>query len=153
MSGMGFIQSSHAVILYNKAMISLNMLKTTHLTDVTRFYYALSACIYPEGAQPAPNNPRFKESDTWPAQPQDAYGLENLASEKSAMHYQKDFEMKPLIGRFHNIYGPQEQRFTSKQSHMLLKQPRSVPVDFQIDILKVRKSCFWHVDNKIHTWV
>jgi len=40
------------------------------------------------------------------AQPQDAYGLEKLASEELAMHYDKDFALECRIARFHNIYGP-----------------------------------------------
>ena len=39
-------------------------------------------------------------------QPQDAYGLEKLASEELAMHYSKDFGIECRIARFHNIYGP-----------------------------------------------
>lgn len=107
MGGMGFIQSNHSVILYNNAMISFHMLEAARLADVKRFYYASSACIYPEGAQLDPKNPGLKEEHAWPAQPQDAYGLEKLASEQLAIHYGKDFGMETRIGRFHNIYGPQ----------------------------------------------
>jgi GDP-D-mannose 3',5'-epimerase len=39
-------------------------------------------------------------------QPQDAYGLEKLASEELAKHYGTDFGMETRIARFHNIYGP-----------------------------------------------
>lgn len=39
-------------------------------------------------------------------QPQDAYGLEKLASEELCMHYDKDFGVECRIARFHNIYGP-----------------------------------------------
>ena len=39
-------------------------------------------------------------------QPQDAYGLEKLASEELAMHYGKDFGIEVRLARFHNIYGP-----------------------------------------------
>jgi len=106
MGGMGFIQSNHSVILYNNAMISFNMIEAARRNGCKRFYYASSACIYPEGAQLDPNNPGLKESDAWPAQPQDAYGLEKLASEELAIHYGKDFGMETRIGRFHNIYGP-----------------------------------------------
>jgi hypothetical protein len=37
--------------------------------------------------------------------PQDAYGLEKLASEELCMHYDKDFGISCRIARFHNIYG------------------------------------------------
>lgn len=41
-----------------------------------------------------------------PFQPQDAYGLEKLATEEICKHYNKDFGIECRIGRFHNIYGP-----------------------------------------------
>ncbi|RWW57886.1 hypothetical protein BHE74_00035336 [Ensete ventricosum] len=80
-----------------------------------RFFYASSACIYPEFKQ-LDTNVSLKESDAWPAecnselfsswQPQDAYGLEKLATEELCKHYNKDFGIECRIGRFHNIYGP-----------------------------------------------
>lgn len=39
-------------------------------------------------------------------QPQDAYGLEKLATEELCKHYTKDFAIECRIGRFHDIYGP-----------------------------------------------
>ena len=38
--------------------------------------------------------------------PQDAYGLEKLATEELCKHYTKDFGIECRVGRFHNIYGP-----------------------------------------------
>jgi len=108
MGGMGFIQSNHSVIMYNNTMISFNMLEAARLAGVSRFFYASSACIYPEFRQldVTVEGGGLKESDAWPAQPQDAYGLEKLATEELAMHYDKDFGMACRVARFHNIYGP-----------------------------------------------
>ena len=39
-------------------------------------------------------------------QPQDAYGLEKLATEELCKHYDNDFGIACRIARFHNIYGP-----------------------------------------------
>ena len=39
-------------------------------------------------------------------QPQDAYGLEKLATEELCKHYLKDFGIETRVARFHNIYGP-----------------------------------------------
>jgi len=89
--------------LYNNAMISFNMIEAARLNDVKRFYYASSACIYPEGRQLDTKNPGLKEADAWPAQPQDAYGLEKLASEELAIHYGKDFGMETRVGRFQYV--------------------------------------------------
>ncbi|EEH51428.1 uncharacterized protein MICPUCDRAFT_46037 [Micromonas pusilla CCMP1545] len=109
MGGMGFIQSNHSVIFYNNVMISFNVMEACRVEGVTRVFYASSACIYPEGAQlttEARLSAGLKEADAWPAQPQDAYGLEKLASEEVYKHYQSDFGIQTRIARFHNIYGP-----------------------------------------------
>jgi GDP-D-mannose 3',5'-epimerase len=107
MGGMGFIQGNHSVILYNNTMISYNMLEASRRNKVSRAFYSSSACIYPEHAQLETANKGLKESSAWPAQPQDAYGLEKLASEEMCKHYMNDFGLITRVGRFHNIYGPQ----------------------------------------------
>jgi len=107
MGGMGFIQSNHSVIFYNNVMISFNMIEACRVKGVQRCFYASSACIYPEYAQLDTDlSAGLKESVAWPAQPQDAYGLEKLASEEIYKHYQTDFGIQTRIARFHNIYGP-----------------------------------------------
>ncbi|CAK8998447.1 5-epimerase (GDP-Man 3 [Durusdinium trenchii] len=106
MGGMGFIQSNHSVLFYNNTMISFNMVEAARRAGCKKFFYASSACVYNESKQEDEANPGLKESDAWPAQPQDAYGLEKLASEELAMHYGRDFDFKVRIARFHNVYGP-----------------------------------------------
>lgn len=74
--------------MYNNTMISFNMLEASRVVGtVKRFFYASSACIYPEFRQldVTVEGGGLKEADAWPAQPQDAYGLEKLASEELAM--------------------------------------------------------------------
>jgi len=106
MGGMGFIQSNHSVLFYNNTMISFNMMEATRRNGGKRFFYASSACVYNESKQEDENNPGLKESDAWPAKPQDAYGLEKLCSEELCMHYGRDFQIQVRIARFHNVYGP-----------------------------------------------
>ena len=48
----------------------------------------------------------LKESDAYPAQPQDAYGWEKLVTERLCTHYREDFGLETRIVRFHNIFGP-----------------------------------------------
>jgi GDP-D-mannose 3', 5'-epimerase len=107
MGGMGFIQSNHSRIFYNNTMISFNMVEAARIAGVKRFFYSSSACIYPENIQTDPKNPGLKESDAWPAQPQDAYGLEKLCTEELCKHYGlENPSMQFRVARFHNIYGP-----------------------------------------------
>jgi len=105
MGGMGFIQSNHSVILYNNVMISFNMMEAARRNNVKRLFYSSSACVYPEYKQTDTDVAALKEADAWPAQPQDAYGLEKLATEELCMHYEKDFGIEVRVARFHNIYG------------------------------------------------
>jgi len=105
MGGMGFIQSNHSVILYNNTMISFNMVEAARRNGVKRFFYSSSACVYPEYRQLDPSNPGLKESDAWPAEPQDAYGLEKLVSEELCKYYGREFPIEFRVARFHNIYG------------------------------------------------
>lgn len=107
MGGMGFIASNESVLCYNNTMISSNMLEASRRNKVTHYFYSSSACVYNEKKQLNPDNPGLKETDTWPAWPQDTYGLEKLYSEEMALAYGRDFEhLNVRIARFHNIYGP-----------------------------------------------
>jgi GDP-D-mannose 3', 5'-epimerase len=106
MGGMGFIQSNNSACLFNNMMISLNMVEASRREKVSRFFFSSSACVYPEHLQLGTKHISLKESDAWPARPQDAYGLEKLVTEECCRHYQEDFGMEVRIARFHNIYGP-----------------------------------------------
>lgn len=97
MGGMGFIQSNHSVLFYNNTMISFNVCEAARRNGAKALFYASSACVYNESKQEKEDIPGLKESDAWPAQPQDAYGLEKLCSEELCMHYGRDFDMKVSI--------------------------------------------------------
>lgn len=106
MGGMGFISENHATILHNNALINLHTMEAAREHGVGRYLYTSSACIYPDHLQRDANVTPLKESDAYPADPQDAYGWEKLVSEKLAEYYYKDFGMETRTVRFHNIYGP-----------------------------------------------
>lgn len=106
MGGMGFIQSNNSVIIYNNTMISFNVMEAVRRNDVKQLLYTSSACVYPEHIQESVDNPGLKESDAWPAAPQDAYGLEKLYAEEMVTQYGRDFGIETRIARLHNIYGP-----------------------------------------------
>lgn len=106
MGGMGFISSNHARILHNNALINLHTLDAARLNGVSRYLYTSSACIYPEYRQMEANVTPLKESDAYPAYPQDAYGWEKLITERICTHYREDYGIETRIVRFHNIFGP-----------------------------------------------
>ena len=107
MGGMGFISANHAQILYNNSLINLHCLDAARENGVTRYLYTSSACIYPEYRQLETNIVPLKETDAYPAMPQDAYGWEKLITERLCMHYREDYGLSTRIVRFHNIFGPE----------------------------------------------
>ncbi len=106
MGGMGFISAHHAQILYNNAAINFHTLEAARMNGVRRYLYTSSACIYPEFKQTDAAVTPLKESDAYPAQPQDAYGWEKLITERLCTHYREDYGIETRIVRFHNIFGP-----------------------------------------------
>lgn len=106
MGGMGFISANHAVILRNNALINIHTMEAARLNGVDKYLYTSSACIYPDHLQTATDVTPLKESDAYPAAPQDAYGWEKLFTEKLAEYYTGDFGIETRTVRFHNIFGP-----------------------------------------------
>ncbi len=105
MGGMGFISAHHAQILYNNSLINLHTLEAARENGASRYLYTSSACVYPERLQEDANVVPLKESDVYPAYPQDAYGWEKLISERLCMHYREDYGIETRTVRFHNIFG------------------------------------------------
>jgi len=105
MGGMGFIE-------HNKALCMLSVLINTHLlmaakqAKVSRYFFASSACVYAADKQTRPDIPGLKESDAYPALPEDGYGWEKLFSERMCRHFREDFGLITRVARFHNVYGP-----------------------------------------------
>lgn len=106
MGGMGYISTHHAEILHNNALINLHTIEAARQNEVTRYLYTSSACVYPEHLQTSTDVVPLKESDAYPANPQDAYGWEKLVTEKLCEYYASDYGMETRIVRFHNIFGP-----------------------------------------------
>jgi nucleoside-diphosphate-sugar epimerase len=106
MGGMGYISAHDAQILHNNALINLNTIEAARMNGVKRYLYTSSACVYPAYRQLSADVPPLKETDAYPADPQDAYGWEKLITERLCTHYAQDYGMDTRIVRFHNIFGP-----------------------------------------------
>ncbi len=105
MGGMGFIEN-------NKALCMLSVLPSTHMLiaardeSVERFFYSSSACVYAADKQTDTNITALKESDAYPAMPEDGYGWEKLFTERMCRHFREDFGLATRVARYHNVYGP-----------------------------------------------
>ena len=107
MGGIGYITSKLAEIARNNVLINSHMLEASRKNDIQTFFYSSSACIYPEYKQNSTNNAPLKETDAFPADPEEGYGWEKLFSEKLCEYYRVDYGLQTRIARFHNVYGPE----------------------------------------------
>lgn len=106
MGGMGFIQNHKALCMLS-VLINTHMLMAAQANGVERFFYSSSACVYNGEKQASPDVAPLKESDAYPALPEDGYGWEKLFSERMCRHFEEDFGLVCRVARFHNVYGPE----------------------------------------------
>ena len=105
MGGMGFIEN-------NKAECMLSVLVNTHMLmackehKVKKYFFSSSACAYNKDLQDKPDISGLKESDAYPANPEDGYGWEKIFSERMCRHYLEDYGLDTKVARYHNVYGP-----------------------------------------------
>ena len=106
MGGMGFIEN-------NKAECMLSVLVNTHMLmackehQVKKYFFSSSACAYNKDLQDKPDISGLKESDAYPANPEDGYGWEKLFSERIYLAFNKNHNIDVRIARYHNVFGPE----------------------------------------------
>ncbi len=105
MGGMGFIENNKASCMLS-SLINTHLLMAARDVGAQRFFYASSACVYAADKQTDENVTALKESDAYPAMPEDGYGWEKLFAEHMCRHFREDFGLRTRVARFHNVYGP-----------------------------------------------
>jgi nucleoside-diphosphate-sugar epimerase len=105
MGGMGFIENNRALCMLS-VLINTHLLMAARKFGVERFFYASSACVYAADKQVSEDVIPLKESDAYPAMPEDGYGWEKLFSERMCRHFREDFGVTTRVARYHNVYGP-----------------------------------------------
>ena len=105
MGGMGFIENNKAECMLS-VLINTNLLRASIVNNVEKYFFSSSACVYNGSKQNETFISGLKESDAYPAEPEDGYGWEKLFSERMCRHFTEDFGLETRVVRFHNIYGP-----------------------------------------------
>ena len=106
MGGMGFIENNKALCMLT-VLTSTHMLQAAQKAGVERYFYSSSACVYAADKQTDTDITALKESDAYPAMPEDGYGWEKLFTERMCRHFLEDFGLTTRVARYHNVYGPQ----------------------------------------------
>jgi len=104
MGGMGFIETHKAECMLS-VLINTHMLMAARDENVARFFFSSSACVYAADKQVDADVTALKESDAYPAMPEDGYGWEKLFSERMCRHFREDFGVETRVARYHNVYG------------------------------------------------
>ena len=105
MGGIGYITEFLADIARNNTLINMHMLEAARVNEISKFFYSSSACIYPAYLQNSADVTPLKESNAYPADPEEGYGWEKLYMEKMCQYYTHDYGLETRVARFHNVYG------------------------------------------------
>jgi nucleoside-diphosphate-sugar epimerase len=105
MGGMGFIENNKAKCM-ESVLINTHLLQSATANGVNKYFFSSSACVYASFHQNSLNIDPLKESDAYPADPEDGYGWEKLFSERMCRHFYEDYGLEVRIARYHNVYGP-----------------------------------------------
>jgi GDP-D-mannose 3',5'-epimerase len=106
MGGMGFIETHRALCMMS-VLINTHLLLAARDHGVERYFFSSSACVYSVYKQTSPRVTPLKESDAYPAMPENGYGWEKLFSERLCRHFLDEFGLATRVARYHNVYGPQ----------------------------------------------
>ena len=105
MGGMGFIENNKADCMLS-VLINTNLLRSCLVNKNNKYFFSSSACVYNGTKQEKTFVPGLKETDAYPADPEDGYGWEKLFSERMCRHFTEDFGLPTRVIRYHNVYGP-----------------------------------------------
>jgi GDP-D-mannose 3',5'-epimerase len=105
MGGMGFIENNKTECMLS-VLINTNLLRACLINRIKKYFFSSSACVYNIEKQKNNFIKGLKETDAYPAMPEDGYGWEKLFSERMCRHFYEDYKLETRVARYHNVYGP-----------------------------------------------
>lgn len=146
--GIGTYLSKPYDVMQSNIQIDSNVLKCVIENNITKYFYASSAHVYPKELQTIINSPNIKESDAYPANPELTYGWAKLIGEKAVEAATVENEnLNVAIARFIGIYGPnQDYKLETGSvipvfSHRAIKYPE-IPFNVWGTGKETRSYCF-----------
>ncbi|WP_435079435.1 NAD-dependent epimerase/dehydratase family protein [Halococcus sp. AFM35] len=120
--GIHFIQRENVGGLTPSVLMNQHMLEAARITDVDRFLFASSACIY---RQQHKDLNRFSEDQGIPADPHSTYGWAKVLGEVACDAYNEDCDIATSSVRIFNAFGPHE-NLDPNSSHVIPSLCRKV---------------------------
>ena len=99
-----FDGNSDAEIIYDSALMNLNVCDAASRFNVKKIFFSSSACCYSEKHQLTAKANSLKEDTAWDGKPDSVYGIEKLISEQLYDAYRRNRGLNIRIARFHNIF-------------------------------------------------
>lgn len=108
--GIAYILKHGLDVWKDNTLIDANLFQTVvNNSGVENFIYASTACVYPlkwnKSELPHQNN-GWKEADAWTGETHSLYGGSKLIAEKALRMHVQNKNVRAMITRFHNVYGP-----------------------------------------------
>ena len=138
MGGMGFIENNKAECMLS-VLINTNLLQVSKKYNVKKYFFSSSACVYNGDKQNDTFIEGLKETDAYPAMPEDGYGWEKLFSERMCRHFLEDFNLDISIARYHNVYGPNGTYDGGREK---------APAALCRKVIKIKRG----IDNELEIW-
>jgi nucleoside-diphosphate-sugar epimerase len=99
-----FTGESDAEIIFNSAILNLNIAKVASDVGCGTILFSSSACCYSEKYQMTNESNSLKESMAWDGKPDSVYGIEKLFSEQVYDSFRRNEGLNIRICRFHNVF-------------------------------------------------
>lgn len=110
-----FTKENDADIIYDSALMNLNIANAASMYCTGKLFFSSSACAYSESLQMLNDSAALKESTAWVGKPDSIYGIEKLFSESMYDSFRRNKKLNVRIGRFHNIFS-EECHFSDKRA-------------------------------------
>jgi GDP-D-mannose 3', 5'-epimerase len=106
--GVGYLSKSTYDIFKNNVDINVNTLEGTLNSEKKKLLFVSSACIYPLNLQEKEKCSPLNETNIYPINPENSYGLEKLTSEFMFLNAVRDNNLDLKIVRPQNVYGHED---------------------------------------------
>jgi len=120
--GIHYIKRENVGGLTPSVLMNHHLLEACRTSDVDRFLFASSACIY---RQQHDGLNEFSEDQAVPADPHSTYGWAKILGEVACEAYQEDCDIETGAVRIFNCYGPRES-LNPDDSHVIPSLCRKV---------------------------
>jgi GDP-D-mannose 3', 5'-epimerase len=117
-AGVDYVFNNESFVFRQNILINSNVLSACVTNGIKSYVYVGTACSFPRALQDVEGIAALREQQTYPAEPESAYGWGKLMGEYEAELAQKSHNMNVGLLRFHNVIGPGSS-FEPKRSQVI----------------------------------